>query len=167
MELFAEHGVSGTSLQMIADRLGVTKAAVYHQFRAKEEIVLAVIEPPLLRLAPIAEAAGKRRSPAARRDTALAGIIDLVVEHRRIAAALSFDPMVNQLVRRHDAIKVLECLQDLLTGPDPSDATRVAVTMVSGGLMIAGTDPRLAALDDAALRDHLLATARRALRSRS
>jgi hypothetical protein len=31
LALFAEHGISGTSLQMIADAIGVTKAAVYHQ----------------------------------------------------------------------------------------------------------------------------------------
>jgi AcrR family transcriptional regulator len=30
--------VSGTSLQMIAGAMGVTKAAVYHQFKTKEEI---------------------------------------------------------------------------------------------------------------------------------
>ena len=40
LDLFAEHGVSGTSLQMIADALGVTKAAVYHQFKTKDEIAL-------------------------------------------------------------------------------------------------------------------------------
>ncbi|BEL03326.1 TetR/AcrR family transcriptional regulator [Actinoplanes sichuanensis] len=164
LDLFTEHGVTGTSLQMIADRLGVTKAAVYHQFPAKEEIVLAVIGPPLAELAPIAEVARLRRTPAARRKAALTGIIDLVVRNRRIAAALTFDPMVNQLVRRHPAIGVIEQLQDLLTGPDPDDTTRVAVSLVSGGLMIAGSDPRLAALDDETLRDHLLATARRALR---
>jgi AcrR family transcriptional regulator len=166
LELFAEHGVSGTSLQMIADRLGVTKAAVYHQFPAKEEIVLALIGPPLERLAPIADAAERRRGPAARRNAALVGVIDLVVQNRQAAAALSFDPMVEQLVRRHPAITVLERLQDLLTGPDPDDATRVAVSLVSGGLMIAGSDPRLAALDDGTLHAHLLTTARRALRSR-
>jgi len=43
MELIAEHGVSGTSLQMIADALGVTKAAVYHQFKTKEAIVIAAM----------------------------------------------------------------------------------------------------------------------------
>src|SRR4249919_3146625 len=43
-DLIAEHGVGGTSLQMIADAVGVTKAAVYHQFRAKDEIVIAVTE---------------------------------------------------------------------------------------------------------------------------
>jgi AcrR family transcriptional regulator len=31
LALFAEHGIDGTSLQMIADAMGVTKAAVYHQ----------------------------------------------------------------------------------------------------------------------------------------
>ena len=40
--LFAEHGISGTSLQMIADAIGVTKAAVYHQYQTKDSIVLAV-----------------------------------------------------------------------------------------------------------------------------
>ena len=43
-DLFARHGVSGTSLQMIADSIGVTKAAVYHQYPTKDEIVIAVAE---------------------------------------------------------------------------------------------------------------------------
>ena len=52
LDLFAQHGVSGTSLQMIADAVGITKAAVYHQFRTKDNIVLAVTERELFRLAP-------------------------------------------------------------------------------------------------------------------
>ena len=44
LDLFADHGVSGTSLQMIADAIGVTKAAVYHQFKTKDEIIIAVAE---------------------------------------------------------------------------------------------------------------------------
>ena len=60
LDLFAEHGVSGTSLQMIADAIGVTKAAVYHQFNTKDEIVLAVAEVVLARL----EAAVTPRKPS-------------------------------------------------------------------------------------------------------
>src|ERR1041385_8027277 len=41
LELFARYGVGGTSLQMIADELGVTKAAGYHQFRTKDDVVVA------------------------------------------------------------------------------------------------------------------------------
>ena len=47
--LFAEHGVSGTSLQMIADAIGVTKAAVYQQYNTKDEIILAVAQVVLAR----------------------------------------------------------------------------------------------------------------------
>lgn len=45
LALFADHGVNGTSLQMIADHLGVSKASVYYQFHSKDDIVLAVIRP--------------------------------------------------------------------------------------------------------------------------
>jgi AcrR family transcriptional regulator len=39
LELFAEHGYEKTSLREIAERLGVTKAALYYHFKTKEDIV--------------------------------------------------------------------------------------------------------------------------------
>jgi AcrR family transcriptional regulator len=39
LELFAEQGYEKTSLREIAERLGVTKAAVYYHYRTKEEIL--------------------------------------------------------------------------------------------------------------------------------
>jgi AcrR family transcriptional regulator len=33
LELFSRNGVGGTSLQMIADEIGVTKAAIYYQYK--------------------------------------------------------------------------------------------------------------------------------------
>ena len=39
LELFAEHGYEKTSLREIAERLGITKAAVYYHFKTKEEIL--------------------------------------------------------------------------------------------------------------------------------
>ncbi|HEY1570146.1 MAG TPA: TetR/AcrR family transcriptional regulator [Pseudonocardiaceae bacterium] len=39
LELFAEQGYEKTSLREIAERLGVTKAALYYHFRTKEDIV--------------------------------------------------------------------------------------------------------------------------------
>jgi AcrR family transcriptional regulator len=50
--LVAQHGVSGTSLQMIADTIGVTKAAVYRQFKSKDDIVIALTERELGGLEP-------------------------------------------------------------------------------------------------------------------
>lgn len=42
MELFAEQGYEKTSLRQIAERLEVTKAALYYHFRTKEDIVASL-----------------------------------------------------------------------------------------------------------------------------
>jgi AcrR family transcriptional regulator len=44
LELFAEQGYEKTSLREIAERLGVTKAALYYHFRSKEDIVRSFTE---------------------------------------------------------------------------------------------------------------------------
>jgi AcrR family transcriptional regulator len=44
LELFAEYGYDKTSLREIAERLGVTKAALYYHFKSKEAIIAAVFE---------------------------------------------------------------------------------------------------------------------------
>jgi AcrR family transcriptional regulator len=62
LKLIAERGVSGTSLQMIADEMGVTKAAVYRQFKTKEEIVIAITEREMSRLEDALEAAEAQRA---------------------------------------------------------------------------------------------------------
>src|ERR1700712_172644 len=44
LQLFAEHGYDSTSLREIAERLGITKAAVYYHFQSKNEILASLIE---------------------------------------------------------------------------------------------------------------------------
>jgi len=44
LELFAEQGYEKTSLREIAERLGVTKAALYYHFKTKEEILVSIFD---------------------------------------------------------------------------------------------------------------------------
>lgn len=44
-ELFAEQGVQRTSLQDIADRLGITKPALYYHFSSREDLVRSIVQP--------------------------------------------------------------------------------------------------------------------------
>ncbi|MFI9328213.1 TetR/AcrR family transcriptional regulator [Kitasatospora sp. NPDC052868] len=44
LELFAEQGYEQTSLREIADRLGVTKAALYYHFKTKDDIVHGIVQ---------------------------------------------------------------------------------------------------------------------------
>jgi AcrR family transcriptional regulator len=42
LDLFTDKGFDGTSLREIAERLGVTKAALYYHFASKDDILLAL-----------------------------------------------------------------------------------------------------------------------------
>jgi AcrR family transcriptional regulator len=44
LELFTEQGYEATSLREIAERLNVTKAALYYHFKTKEDIVTSMFE---------------------------------------------------------------------------------------------------------------------------
>jgi AcrR family transcriptional regulator len=44
-ELFVEQGYEGTSLREIADRLDITKAALYYHFHSKEALLRSLLEP--------------------------------------------------------------------------------------------------------------------------
>jgi AcrR family transcriptional regulator len=43
-ETFAERGYQGASLDLVSDRAGCTKGAVYHHFESKEGLLLALLE---------------------------------------------------------------------------------------------------------------------------
>jgi AcrR family transcriptional regulator len=161
LELFATHGVSGTSLQMIAEALGVTKASVYFQFRAKEDIVIAVLAPVVEEMAALVEKAENQPDERARLDSAVAGVVDLVVHHRQLVAIFRGDPAMKALLASHQDMRALmERLGRLLHGPEPSPTIRVTMAMIGGGLMLTGADPQLADLDDDTLRAELLRCAR-------
>ncbi|WP_328770827.1 TetR/AcrR family transcriptional regulator [Streptomyces sp. NBC_00286] len=44
LELFAEQGYEKTSLREIAERLNVTKAALYYHFKSKEDILISLFQ---------------------------------------------------------------------------------------------------------------------------
>ncbi|HSU74858.1 MAG TPA: helix-turn-helix domain-containing protein [Terrabacter sp.] len=157
VELFAEHGVRGTSLQMIADHLGVTKAAVYYQFHAKEDIVLAVLEEALEEMGAFVTAAESESSPDAAATAALRGLVDLMVGHRKAVAALMRDPEVERIMAAHAHLESLvRRLTTLLLGPSPDLRRRIAVSVVGAGVAQVGIDPLLADVDDESLRAELL-----------
>ena len=44
LKLFAQSGYMGTSMNDIADRMGVTKAALYKHYTSKQEILDSIVE---------------------------------------------------------------------------------------------------------------------------
>jgi AcrR family transcriptional regulator len=162
--LFAEHSVSGTSLQMIADHLGVTKAAVYHQFHAKEDIVLALIEKPLEQVRAVVAEAESMDARETQLDVLLRGLVDVVLENPETVGMIQGDPAVAGLVQaRQPYREVVGRLTGLLAGPHPDATARVASVLYGAGLMLIGHHPLLTDIDPDAMRSELPRIGRRML----
>lgn len=163
MALFADHGVSGTSFQMIADAVGLTKAAIYHQFKTKDAIVLAVAEVGLSPLEEALEAAEREPTPEAQRARLLVGVIDLAISRRRWVNALQGDPVMIRLLGSHDPfVDLMARVYSVLMGlsdDGPSDRMRIAI--VSAAIGAAIVHPLIVDMDDDTVRTELLAVTRR------
>jgi AcrR family transcriptional regulator len=162
LDLFADHGVSGTSLQMIADALGVTKAAVYHQFKTKDEIIIAVTEMQLARLEDALEDAEAAEDRPQARELLLNLVIEMAVDQRRMVGIMQSDPVIIRFLAEHKPFQAfLERLYAALIGDDTGPETLVQAAMLSGAIGSAVKHPLVAHLDDATLRSHLLRLTRR------
>ena len=146
---------------MIADELGVSKAAVYYQFPAKEDIVHALLDPLFESLRSVIDATDAAPTSDDAQRICIAGLIDAMVEHRRMAAATYRDPEIERLVAtRPDLQPVTERLGEILLGPRPDATRRVAVSLLRAGLPHPGVDPSLSDLNDQELRTALVEVTR-------
>jgi len=166
LDLFARHGVGGTSLQMIADDIGVTKAAVYHQFKTKDEIIIAAAESELARLEKVIDAAEGEASPAKVRRTLVTGMIDLAVARRRTASTILNDPLIVGLLAGHEpSRRVMNRLCRVLMGGDIGHESRVSTAMFAAAISGAVMHPLVNGLDDKTLRSQLQQLTQRLLPS--
>jgi AcrR family transcriptional regulator len=167
LDLFTEHGVSGTSLQMIADALGVTKAAVYHQYNTKDEIILAVARVVLVGLEAAVTRAETERSRPRARDVLITEMIDLAVERRRMAGFLQRDPVMLRFLENHEPFRhVMARVNRLLMGGAPHPRARVQAATLAAAIAGAVIHPLVLDLDDEILRTQLLKQVRKLLRLR-
>jgi AcrR family transcriptional regulator len=174
LELFSEHGFEGTSLQDIADRLGVTKAAVYYHFHTKDELLRALVQPAFAELMALVSD-GERRPAGSRggRTVEVGRYVDYLLRHRRVAVYLTRDATaMTRAVVLDQATEVRERTEAMLFGADADGLSAIwgAATLqaLAGALVAAPADA-----SDEWLREeltelgaHLLAGYRKAVRRR-
>ena len=157
LDLFAEYGVGATSYQMIADAIGVTKGAIYHQFKTKDELIISVAEMELAKLEDALEAAEAEDDSEIARELLLNRIVDHAVEHRQGANTFQFDPVLVRLLSGHAPFqRFVERLYGMLIGDDEGHDKLVrlaALTCVVGGTV---AHPLVAEVDDETLRSQML-----------
>ncbi|HET6733598.1 TetR/AcrR family transcriptional regulator [Mycobacterium sp.] len=163
VDLFTRHSFAGTSLQMIADELGFTKAAIYHHFRTREQLLGAVLEPIIEELSAVVESAEARRTAHARAGYMLSGYAALAVRNRGLVAVLAADPGVTLVVQERPVwADLIKRQLALLADVDPGPAGVIKAAMVFAG-MTGAAGPTSVNLDDDVLYEHLVDAGRRTL----
>nr|CAB07542.1 hypothetical protein [Pimelobacter simplex] len=154
--LFATHGVSGTSLQQIADAAGITKAAVYHHFPTKEEVVVVAVLAPALEGEPGHRPHRRRpRGPSGQRPRPPSPRRTRPSPTARAGPCSSRTQQIEEYVRNNpDHDELFDRCAMLLTGPDPTPGTGLQVSLFLSGLLGPAQDPSCADIDDDALRGH-------------
>ena len=142
VELFTEHGYEGTSLREIAERLNVTKAALYYHFKSKEDIVTSLVEDHYKQMdALIGWAREQPRTPATRREV-LSRYIDIVAGGDQVFRMLHQNraavSMLASAKSRGELFKErIDSLIDLMTEPGAGLPERVRAAMAISGISVA------------------------------
>jgi AcrR family transcriptional regulator len=163
MKLFSQYSFAGTSLQMIADELDLTKAAIYYHFRTREQLLIALMRPILREIGEVVETAERRRGARARAEAMLDGYADIVARNRLLTAVTVFDPSVRSVLRSQpEWAAMIDRQLALLAGAGSAVAGGINAAVVMTGLAGAASAADHY-LDDDALRTELVDVGRRVL----
>ena len=133
LELFAEQGYEKTSLREIAERLGVTKAALYYHFKSKEDIVHSFTDDYFEEIDHLLDWAKDQPQTEETQREILDRYVGIVLAGSEVfhfleqnrAAVQGMEAGKERFARFRDR---LDALVDLLAGPDASLRSRVRAT---------------------------------------
>jgi AcrR family transcriptional regulator len=142
LELFAQHGYDKTSLREIAERLDVTKAALYYHFKSKEDIVESLVQDADARTDELTAWARQQPPTPQARAEILSRYLRLVADfhsvfrmlHQNQAAVSSLESAKKRGVDYRERALALALV---LAGPQATLADRAQALMAIGGMNIA------------------------------
>jgi AcrR family transcriptional regulator len=131
LELFVSQGYDSTSLRQIAEQQGLTKAALYYHFPAKELLLVELTRPFMEGLSDLVTEHRALDQPDP--EALLASYLELFITHLDVLALLASDPATlhhPDIGQRARALVL--AIRQLLSGPDPSSERSVRAACALG-----------------------------------
>lgn len=133
--LFSEHGFEGTTLQQIADRLGLTKAALYYHFPSKDDLLAALHEPVAKDLESVLDAHEGQPDTSATRRQFVQDYLDFLLRNRRTIAYIFRDlaTLSHPVVAAGSGTRRAR-LERMLASDEVDFDEQIRISMVIGGM---------------------------------
>ncbi|MFT4276222.1 MAG: TetR/AcrR family transcriptional regulator [Rhodopseudomonas sp.] len=127
--LFAEHGYTGTSITMIADACGVSKALMYHYYPSKDAVLFDLLEDHLQHLVTVVDAAAQGESdPSDRLFAISAALLEAYrgadAEHQVQISSLKLLPPEQQETLKALERKLVVSMSDAIAAAIPAAAAK-------------------------------------------
>lgn len=134
MELFLGQGYHATSMQQIADRLHITKAALYYHFASKGDIAGSLVGPMADELEGVLDRAARADSLGEARAMVLEGYLDVMLRYRRSLLLLVRDVAAGPQEFYERMIHLTARSIEFITGPDADLAAQIRATQAISAL---------------------------------
>ena len=131
VDLFGRQGYERTSLREIAERLGISKAALYYHYPSKHDLLAALVDPLVTDAGRLLE----RHSGGVGAEQLLGEYFDLCVRHRRLIPAVLDDLAALEDSGAAEGVRsVRRRLDALLVGEDPGTPASMGAVIALGGI---------------------------------
>ena len=137
--LFEVQGYDATSLRQIAEAVGMTKAAVYYHYPAKEHLLLELTRPLLDAMS---DMVARLRADGENGDSraALESYLDLFIDHLPVVHLMASEPATMNHPDVGQRIRTLvEAVRRLIAGDDASDGRTVRTACAMGVIHAVGS----------------------------
>jgi AcrR family transcriptional regulator len=127
--LFAEHGYTGTSITMIAEACGVSKALMYHYYSSKDAVLFDLLQDHLQNLVAVVEAAAQSAGKPEEKLFAIsAALLEAYrgadAEHQVQISSLKLLPPPQQEILKEMERKLVAIVSDAIADALPSVAKK-------------------------------------------
>src|SRR3979411_1076654 len=125
--LFAEHGFTGTSITMIAEACGVSKALMYHYYSSKDAVLFDLLEDHLQNLVAVVETAAQSGGDGKERLFAIsAALLEAYrgadAEHQVQISSLKLLPQAEQEILKELERKLVAIVSEAIAAAIPHAA---------------------------------------------
>jgi len=127
--LFAQHGFTGTSITMIADACGVSKALMYHYYDSKDDVLFDVLSDHLKHLVAVVEASANSSADPRERLIAISTALleayrGADAEHQVQISSLKLLPPVQQETLKEMERRLVRIVSDAIADALPAVAKK-------------------------------------------
>ncbi|GLK15875.1 TetR/AcrR family transcriptional regulator [Herbiconiux flava] len=151
LQMFAENGYAGTSLQQIADAAGYSKSSVLYHFGSKESLFDAALRPAVEQLSLFLDSIVEKLMADDRRDGFVTEFIDLLLEHRLAAhIIINQGQTLSDIVVIDEARGLIDRIgESFMVGlPTPAQRIRLGVALAGAAYVMVASRPSVAEIED-------------------